>query len=301
MPQNNAASGGVIVNGPFYGFSNYRVNGTDRPYDKIQVTRTTAAGAVVGNWVVEAGSVNAILGNMRHYAAHPTGYYYLDFPTIDDINEFSLSVTNMLTANDYQVVSIEYSGNYNITKLFASTAYNMNEFGSTVPFPTGEANTRAYTAVSNFQAVVSAPTGEVFWHDKINNKVWFKVRGGVNPGEPTYGPTRDFNLYKEFKIRAYGTYAPLSVTSPEDGLTFSKIYPNPTKDIITIEYNASNNEGLNFIISDAVGRELTNIKTNATVGKNLQHLSLNAFPNGVYFVTIKNGNNLNTTRKIIKN
>jgi hypothetical protein len=207
----------------------------------------------------------------------------------------------MLTANDYQVVSVEYSGDYNITQLFASTSSNMDEFGDTVPFPTGEANTRAYTAVSSFQGVITAPTGEVFWHDKINNKVWVKVRGGVNPGEPTYAPTRDLNLYKEFKIRAYGTYSPLNITAVENEVTFGKIYPNPTKDIIAIEYYAPNNEGLNFIISDAVGRELTNIKTNATIGKNLQNLNFDTFPNGVYFVTIKNGNDINTTRKIIKN
>ncbi|HEX8575543.1 MAG TPA: G8 domain-containing protein [Flavobacterium sp.] len=301
VPQNNAVSGGVIVDGPFYGFSNYRINGVDRPYDKIHVTRTNAGGNIVGNWVVEAGSVNAILGNMRHFAAHPTGYYYLDFPTIDDINEFALNVTNMLTADDYQVVSVEYSGDYNITQLFASTAYNMNDFGNTVPFPTGEANTHAYAAVTSFQDVVNAPTGEVFWHDKINNKVWFKVRGGVNPGEPTYAPTRDLNLYKEFKIRAYGTYSPLDVTPPGGDITLNKIYPNPTKNIITIEYYTPNTGDVNFVINDAVGRELGHIKTNSIVGKNVQTLNLEPFPNGVYFLNIKNGSNLDMTRKIIKN
>ncbi len=205
LPQNNPASGGVVVPGPFYGFDNYYVNNQARTYDKVQAVRTDINGNSVGTWTVEAGQFGDILGNMRHFATHPTGFYYLDFPTIDNVNNFNIQVSNMLTANDYQVLSVKYSGNYQITQLFASTAYNMNEFGNAIPFPSNEPNTRPYAAVANFQAVVNAPTGEVFWHDRANNKVWFKVRGGLNSGDPNIAATNDFNLYKEFKIRAYGS------------------------------------------------------------------------------------------------
>ncbi|HEU4497208.1 MAG TPA: G8 domain-containing protein [Flavobacterium sp.] len=243
VPQNNPASGGVVVNGPFYGFSNYRINGMERPYDKINVTRTNASGQAVGSWTVEAGGPNAILGNMRHFAAHPSGYYYLDFPTIDDVNEFTLSVSNMLTGDDYQVVSVEYSGDYSITQLFASTAYNMDEFGNTEPFPGEQENVHPYARVSSFQEVVDAPNGEVFWQDKINSKVWFKVRGGVNPGEPTYAPTRDLNLYKEFRIRGYGAYDPLVIASTTwNGTAWSNGVPSSSMNaIIEGNYNSGTN------------------------------------------------------------
>jgi|GEM_PF-3362312 len=213
-------SGGVVIRGPFYGFGNYYVNGVERVYDKIAVTRTTAAGGFIGNWVVEAGAPGDLLGNMRHFAAHPTGYYYLDFPNIDNVNDFIMRVDNMLTTNDYQVVSVEYSGTYTISQLFASRAYNMDQFGGAVPFPTAEANTRAYSAVADFQAVVNAPNGEVYWQDRANNKVWFKVRGGLNPGDPALPATHDRNLLKSFRIRAYGTQTstpPPPVTPPVTG------------------------------------------------------------------------------------
>ena len=238
---------------------------------------------------------------MRHFATHPTGYYYLDFPTINNVNEFRVSVSNMLTENDYQVVSVEYSGNYNITQLFASTAYNMDEFGNNLPFPTNESNTHPYAAVANFQAVVNAPNGEVFWHDKTNNKVWFKVRGGLNPGDPSQPATTDENLYKGFKVRAYGEYSPLNTESFDNNLRVDNIYPNPTNGILNVAFYSKNDENLNFTVRDAVGRELSNVSNKATVGNNLQTLNLNALPKGLYFVTISNGREITLTRRIIKN
>jgi gliding motility-associated-like protein len=209
-----AISGGVIIEGPFYGFHEYHINGFHRSWDKIAVTRTNAAGTTVGNWVVEAGQRGDILGVMRHFATHPTGHYFLDFPTIADVNDFTIRVSNMLTTNDYQVLSVKYSGNYTITQLFASTAYDMREFGNTKPFPGAQANVRPYKAVADFQAVVNAQGGEVYWHDKTGGKVWFKVKGGVGLGAPDKPADHDLNLYKDFHIRAYGTY-----TSPNPAYT----------------------------------------------------------------------------------
>lgn len=211
---NPAISGGVIVNGPFYGMNNYIINGEEVVYDKISAIRSDIASNQIGSWTVEAGQPGDILGNMRHFATHPTGYYYLDFPTISDINDININISNMLTTNDYQVVSVEYSGKYKITNLFSSTAYNMSEFGNNVPYPINEPYVHTYAPVSNFMAVVNSPQGEVYWQDRVNNKVWFKVRGGINPGDPSEPETVDGNLYKEFRVRAYGVLnaTPLPIT-----------------------------------------------------------------------------------------
>jgi hypothetical protein len=114
----------------------------------------------------------------------------------------------MLTSDDYQVMSVEYSGDFKITNLFSSTAYNMSEFGNNLPYPENQQDVHTYTAVTSFQAVVSAAQGEVYWHDRANNKVWFKVRGGLNSGDPDQPETADANLYKEFRVRAYGEFDP---------------------------------------------------------------------------------------------
>ncbi|HEU0228604.1 MAG TPA: G8 domain-containing protein, partial [Arachidicoccus soli] len=126
-------SGGVIVDGPFYGFSQYYTNNIERRYDKINVVRTDLAGNTVGNWTVEGGHPGDLLGNMRHFAAHPSGYYYLDFPTIDNVNKFQIMASGMLTENDYQVLAVEYSGDYTISNLYSSTAHNASDFGTALP------------------------------------------------------------------------------------------------------------------------------------------------------------------------
>lgn len=300
LPQNNAASGGVIVNGPFYGFSDYNINGIVRTYDKISVNRTNSLGAVIGNWVVEAGAPGDILGNMRHFATHPTGYYYLDFPTIDNINDFKVTVSNMLTANDYQVLSIEYSGAYTITNLFSSTAHNMHEFGNSIPYPTNQANVHTYSAVSSFQDVINSPLGEVYWQDKQNNKVWFKVRGGLNAGDSSLPDTHDINLYKDFNIRAYGTLSTLGTETFQKNEVFTKIYPNPTNDMVNLEIQSKTSGKLKLIVSDASGRELKNSESTVKSGVNVIQLDLSTFPSGIYLVTISNDKDINFTKKVIK-
>ena len=300
VPPSTAISGGVIVDGPFYGFDNYTINQQEIIYDKIKAVRTDINGNTVGTWTVEAGQYGDILGNMRHFAAHPTGYYYLDFPTINNINDFMVRVSNMLTPNDYQVVSMEYSGSYKITNLFSSTAYNMSEFGNNLPYPTDQQDVHTYAAVANFQAVVDAPQGEVYWQDRVNNKVWFKVRGGLNNGDPSLPDTNDINLYKDFKVRAYGSYSTLGTDADSNRGNDAKIYPNPTKDIVSIEFNSKSNEKLNFILTDTSGREVKKFQLDAKIGTNIQKLSLSGLPDSIYFITISDGKTIILTKKVIK-
>ena len=289
LPQANPDSGGVVVNGPFYGFANYNVNRIDRVYDKIEVTRTTLTGTAVGNWVVEGGMIGDLLGNMRHFAAHPSGFYYLDFPSIDNINEFALEVSNMTTNNDYQVVSVEYDPNYVIEGLFTSTAYNNMEFGNTLPIPTNDANNRIYQTVASFADVVNAPTGEVYWQDTVNSKVWIKVRGGLNPGDTALSPNHDNNLYKSFRLRAFGSPVNLVNNQFSDDTTI-KVYPNPTTSGIV---NISNCNNQKFKLFDMLGRFVKNgVISNTTI-------DISECKTGSYFLQIETDSKI-VTKKVVK-
>ena len=300
-------SGGVIVRGPFYGIAEYYVNRIERPFDKIVVNRSTATGSNVGNWVVESSVDNngvlsqGMLGNMRHFATHPSGFYHLDWPTINDVNDVIFRVDNLLTDNEYQVLSVEFSGNYNVENLFAMRSHDMNDYTNGTPFPGSDGFwRRTYTPVANYDAVVNAPTGQVYWHDKINNKVWMKLRGGFIQKNTSLPDNHDFNLYRSFKIRVYGKPAPLSLASQATTLS-SRIYPNPASDVVTVEYNLQNNDNINILVHDIVGRQYSSTKTTGTAGQNVQNLNFGTYPNGVYFVTVKNGTDLQSTMKIIKN
>jgi G8 domain/Secretion system C-terminal sorting domain/Right handed beta helix region len=211
---NAATSGGVVVEGPFYGVHSFVINKANSPYYplmEIGVKRLNSSLVTVGTWSVGEGQNGQLLANMRHFSAHPTGIYELDFPTIPSVNDFSLTISSMLTGADYQVVGVEYNGDYLINGLFSSTAYNYMDFGESVPLPTNANNTKVYAAVANLAAVINAPAGEVYWQDRVNDKVWFKIKGGLNAGNPGLPPTDDVNLYKEFNVRAYGVFSPLPV------------------------------------------------------------------------------------------
>lgn len=291
-------SHGVIVDGPFYGFNAYYVNQTEVIYDKINTIRTTADGTIVGNWTVEAGQFGDILGNMRHFATHPTGFYYLDFPTLENINDIRINVTNMLTDNDYQVLSVEYSGNYKITNLFSSTSYNMMEFGGSVEYPEGTQWVNTYTKVANFQAVVDAPQGEVYWQDRVNNKVWFKVRGGVGNGDSSLPDTNDANLYKEFKVRAYGSEDLLS-TNPNIAANNKKlkVFPNPVgSSEISLSWNNTSDTNDSVKIFNIIGQMVYQKEATQQAGENLLKVDASNWAAGLYIVQVGNA-----VVKLIKN
>jgi hypothetical protein len=206
---NAATSGGVIAEGPYYGVLEFIVNQGNSPWMplmEIQVNRLNNSLATVGTWSVAEGSVGQLLPNMRHFSAHPTGIYDLNFPGLNDVHDISVTLSNMETFDDYLVVGMEYNGDYLIDGLFASLDGGYFNFGSSVPLENGE-YTHVYQPVANLAAVRNAPLGEVFWQDRPNNKVWFKARGGLNPGDSSEPSTANYNLYKSFAVRAFGTYA----------------------------------------------------------------------------------------------
>jgi G8 domain/Right handed beta helix region/Secretion system C-terminal sorting domain len=208
---NTATSGAVLVQGPFYGVDQFVVNKANSPYYplmQIDVKRLNNSLTQVGTWTVGEGQNGELLANMRHFSAHPTGLYDLTFPTIPSVNDFSIRVSNMLTVSDFQVLAVEFDGDYLINGLFASTAYNYMDFSYPIP---SQNDTRVYTPVANLQAVLTSTTGEVYWQDRTNDKVWFKVKGGLNPGNSSLPVTADQNLYKTFNVRAFGSLAPLPV------------------------------------------------------------------------------------------
>lgn len=290
---NAATSGGVIVEGPFYGFSNFVVNQANSQYNplmEIKVDRLNNSSNIVGNLTINEGTDGGLLQNMRHFATHPSSFYYLDFPTLNNVNDIQIQISNMLTSNDYQVIGMEYNGNYLINGLFSSTAGNQMEFGNTVPLPTNQADTHVYQQVNNLNAVISATSGEVYWQDRINNKVWFKIRGGVAPTDINAPWTNDYNLYKEFKIRAYGSLSTLSLVSNESSLNSLKVYPNPSKGNFNLSgtINLSDNF-IDLTIFDSVGRVVNdNLKIAVQNGVLNEQIAVkNLLQSGVYYMHLK--------------
>ncbi len=292
-----AISGGVLVQGPFYGFGDFVINNANSvyfPLMEIQVNRLNNSLATVGNFSVAEGATGQLLSHMRHFSTHPSGIYDLKFPTLSNVNDIILTVSNMLTENDYQVLAINYSGNYQIDGLFSSLGYDDKDYGPN-QLPIANLYTHIYTAVSNLNQVINAPNGEVYWQDRANNKVWIKVRGGINPGDPSASAISDYNLYERFSLRAYGTAAPLSNTTFEINNNL-KVFPNPTNSELNVAWNVSNATNNEVLIVNSIGQIIYKNNVENQIGENELKIDSGSWASGIYFVKI--GTNVT---KVIKN
>jgi hypothetical protein len=78
------------------------------------------------------------------------------------------------------------------------------------------------------------------------------------------------------------------------------IYPNPSDDQITIDYNLSENTDVHLEILDATGRKIaTHEMKKQSVGKQSLTISVSHLPNGVYICNLNIGSE-RFTKKIIK-
>jgi len=159
-----ADANGVSVPGPFYSFNDFVINNGNAPWEDIMaidVTRLDPSLAPVGTWnVTAAGATTWLLGHMRHFAAHASGIFRLEFPGLAAPTDFSMTFENMLEPADTIVVGVEFSG-----------AVSPNVYVFTPGF------FRVYTELGSLQAVRDS-AGETWWQDTTNNMVWVKLRGG---------------------------------------------------------------------------------------------------------------------------
>ncbi|MFO0434603.1 MAG: T9SS type A sorting domain-containing protein, partial [Sphingobacteriaceae bacterium] len=74
-----------------------------------------------------------------------------------------------------------------------------------------------------------------------------------------------------------------------------QVYPNPAKDVVVVKSELKNAKLL-LVISDATGR----VVSTETIDSNEEKVNISGFANGVYLLSIKEGNTLLRTIKLIK-
>lgn len=206
-----AVSGGVVVEGPFYGFNDFVINQANiewEDYMALHVERLDNSYNTVGTWTVDEADPSWALAHMRHFAAHPDDYYTLEFPSIPVVSDVGMAVENMLTSSDTLVLAIEYSGNYTIDQVYISSWWNYLD-SSHSEWPTSYNYKHVYTAVGSRHEVVDSHGGQTYWHDTENDMVWIKIQGGIEqPWDPAeFQPTDDELLYRQFHLRVRGSLA----------------------------------------------------------------------------------------------
>ncbi len=231
-------SGGVFVNGPFYGFNDFILNRSNLPYEdfmEINVRRVNEKKETVGNWNITNAIQGNLLDHMRHFSTHHTGQYILEFPGIDTVRDVAMTVENMLTTNDTVVLAVEYSGAYLVSQVYTSSFPN---FMSTaheqwIPNPASATDIKqVYTEVNSYEEVLAAKGGGVYWHDRCNNLVWMKLKGGIQQvwNDNDYSPVSDERLYRLFNLRIFGTpnANPLPIVNATVQLNAQSIYAADT-------------------------------------------------------------------------
>lgn len=214
-------TGGVLLEGPFYGFNDFIINEGNLSWDDlmaIRVKRLNQAMQTVGEWNVNQASPGWLLAHMRHFAAHPSGYYLLDFPGFDEVSDVGLAVENMLTVNDTLIIGIEYDADFDVTQVYTSTVYFYMD-NNHENIPNSYAYKTVFEEVTDFNAVRDSDGEAVYWHDKSAGVVWMKIIGGMeHPWNPEdYAPTDDELLYRMFNLRIFGELGPLSADLLEFG------------------------------------------------------------------------------------
>lgn len=235
--QGAANAGGTLVNGPFYGINDFEINRDNDPQQDlmaIKVNRLNNNFDSVATWqITQAGDVSWILAHMRHFAAHKNGYYDLSFPTINNVTDVAFTVENMLTVNDSLIIAVEYAGTQDIHQVYTSTFPSFMSTGH-ANWPTTYANKHVFQQVKSRAEVINAGGVGAYWQDRVNNKVWIKLKGGMQMhwNEADYGVFSDERLYKLFGLRIHGgpvtTWTGNTSTNWADGNNWTNGIPSST-------------------------------------------------------------------------
>ena len=115
-------------------------------------------------------------------------------------------------------------------------------------------------------------------------------------GEGPYLQLVDVNSDNSLASNWIASSQSLSTEDVATAQTQIIVYPNPTKGIVTIEYDFSNTDALEFSIYNSLGQSVGNFQLNSSnLQINLSHLS-----SGFYYYKIKNKGVVISRNKIIK-
>jgi Secretion system C-terminal sorting domain/Lamin Tail Domain len=150
------------------------------------------------------------------------------------------------------------------------------------------------------------------WHstDAYNFKVIGRMEGaGDSQNRKTYTftheePQSGTNYYRlsqtdfDKQERYVGT---LSLKNKAKNLNITSIYPNPTASTLNVRYETTSNEIISYQIRNHVGSIVfTGTLENISKGENSFNQDVSDFPNGIYFLQLKNDNET-VVQKFIKN
>ena len=119
---------------------------------------------------------------------------------------------------------------------------------------------------------------------------------GNNASQPE---TSENSIYV---VKVVPTDDMLGITEHEaiNPMTSTRVYPNPTTDVLNIEVNASQASQMNISVYNIMGQKVMEQNTTISTGINVPSISTAELTSGIYFVTVKANGFENTMKFIVK-
>jgi uncharacterized membrane protein len=86
-----------------------------------------------------------------------------------------------------------------------------------------------------------------------------------------------------------------------DGLSQFVAYPNPSKDLVTIEFNSTTDETYVVNVTDITGKIISTEEVRFVNGVNYHYFHLKTLSPGIYFVSLKSANTELQVQRVVKN
>ncbi len=119
-------------------------------------------------------------------------------------------------------------------------------------------------------------------------------------GTSLFSSNGQFTASIATKFKYMDSSAPVSVAEVEGAASNLRLYPNPTRDQLNLEFELAQDSDLNIVLINALGQEVEKVSNGNTAAgfHNLQVSTAN-LASGTYFVRFQNGNKVSTQRFVV--
>lgn len=155
------------------------------------------------------------------------------------------------------------------------------------------------TPHANFSGMQESVFGSMY--PVIDDKIRIVYQKDFEPGLAVRGDEDmiDDNEIIYLEIDTVGLFDGVSSVNNINNNSDISIYPNPTKDLATLNISLESTEKVQITIVDLLGKEISKSEKILSAGNSIETIDVANYKNGVYFINLQIGNQLSTKKLIV--